>query len=724
MRVVALLSGGKDSVYCAARARALGHDVVAAANLHPPAGSAGEPPAQEMDSFTFQTVGHQAVAGIAACMGVPLFRRAITGGSLNQDLQYRRSAGDEVEDLRALLEAVKRGVPGGVDAVCSGAIRSDYQRTRVEAVCTDLGLVPLAFLWRCPQPRLLGEMIEAGMECSLVKVAALGLDPEKHLGKTLGQLQAHLAKLHTLYGCHMCGEGGEYETLTLDSPIFDHGRLVVDSAVVEAEAGTGVGHWNITALHVEAKGGPEDSPQPEVIQTDLSSNEPIHSAAAGETPDFSAKIDGCEATVRCEEGEKYLLLSGNGMCSENTPEATQAAAYALLSRFEALLKSIDLDWANCITAHLYLRDMGHFAAVNAVYCSIIPMISPPSRCCVELPLDAGTPLLLDLLVAKGSTSLEWKDVLHVQSISQWAPSCIGPYSQASRHGPFHFLAGQLGLVPETMALKEGAWEEELPQALVSCESVARATGTSLFDYTLGLTVFHSARAELRGSSCDVPGLDAVVQGFLHNALGLGDDAFGESEYRRGDKAGRDLYVPVLYVQVPRLPKDASIEVQPFLYAPLPAEGDLDDDPLPPTGLAGGPKEPSRGWHRGLRSLPVREDSGDARGTQGSALVFEGMFGSCSSGSKCPDLSGACEDLAAAAAETLSAAKLEWRHSIFCRVHCLPSVGSLEEIRRELQRAFSARGATHPVPLQVAPCSGLALGQEEGLFAAIHMVAVL
>ena len=222
----------------------------------------------------------------------------------------------------------------------------------------------------------------------------------------------------------------------------------------------------------------------------------------------------------------------------------------------------------------------------------------------------------------------------------------------------------------------------------------------------------------------MPGLDAVVQGFLHNALGLGDDAFGESEYRRGDKAGRDLYVPVLYVQVPRLPKDASIEVQPFLYAPLPAEGDLDDDPLPPTGLAGGPKEPSRGWHRGLRSLPVREDSGDARGTQGSALVFEGMFGSCSSGSKCPDLSGACEDLAAAAAETLSAAKLEWRHSIFCRVHCLPSVGSLEEIRRELQRAFSARGATHPVPLQVAPCSGLALGQEEGLFAAIHMVAVL
>tara|TARA_B100000674_G_scaffold143736_1_gene113330 strand:+ start:34 stop:2289 length:2256 start_codon:yes stop_codon:yes gene_type:complete len=751
MRVVALLSGGKDSVYCAARARALGHEVVAAANLHPPAGPAGEPPVQEMDSFTFQTVGHQAVAGIAACMGVPLFRRAITGGSLNQDLQYRRSVGDEVEDLRALLEAVQRGVPGGVEAVCSGAIRSDYQRTRVEAVCADLGLVPLAFLWRCPQPRLLGEMIEAGMDCAVVKVAALGLDPEKHLGKTLQQLQAHLEKLHALYGCHMCGEGGEYETLTLDSPIFDRGRLVVDSAVVEAEGGTGVGHWNITALHLEPKAEAESSPRPEVIQTDASSFEPIPLAAAKKARDFSARANDCKTTARCEGGEKYLLLSGSCTSSESTPEATQAAAHALLSRFEALLTGAGLGWANCVTAHLYLRDMGHFAAVNSVYCSIIPMTSPPSRCCVELPLDAGTPLLVDLLVAKGSTTPEWKDVLHVQSISHWAPSCIGPYSQASRHGPFHFLAGQLGLVPETMALIEGGWEEELPQALVSCESVARAIGTSLLDYTLGLTIFHSARAGLRGISCDVPGLDAVVQPFLLNALGLEADSFGESEYRSDDCAVGNHRVPpsrnpggatVLYVQVPCLPKDASVEVQPFLYAPLPAE-DLEDDQLAPAGLAGGPKDPSRGWHRGLEQsdiVTVPKDPVDAEYALGSALVYNGIFGSCWSGSRCADLTGACEDLAAAAAETLAKARLEWRHSVSCRVHCLPSVGSLDDVRTELQRAFSARGAEHHVPLQVAPCSALALGrmpsgpdagristassQKEGLFAAIHLVAVL
>jgi enamine deaminase RidA (YjgF/YER057c/UK114 family) len=34
-------------------------------------------------------------------------------------------------------------------------------------------------------------------------------------------------------------------------------------------------------------------------------------------------------------------------------------------------------------------------------------------------------------------------VLHVQSISEWAPSCIGPYSQATRHQGLVHFAGQV-----------------------------------------------------------------------------------------------------------------------------------------------------------------------------------------------------------------------------------------------------------------------------------------
>ena len=58
-----------------------------------------------------------------------------------------------------------------IDAVCVGAILSDYQRVRVESVCLRLGLTPLAFLWRRDQVDLLQEMVDTGMEAILIKVA-------------------------------------------------------------------------------------------------------------------------------------------------------------------------------------------------------------------------------------------------------------------------------------------------------------------------------------------------------------------------------------------------------------------------------------------------------------------------------------------------------------------------------------------------------------------------
>ncbi|MCI02302.1 meiotically up-regulated protein 71-like protein, partial [Trifolium medium] len=69
-----------------------------------------------------------------------------------------------------------------VTAVCSGAIASDYQRLRVESVCSRLGLVSLAYLWKQDQSVLLNEMIANGIVAVTVKVAAMGLDPAKHLG--------------------------------------------------------------------------------------------------------------------------------------------------------------------------------------------------------------------------------------------------------------------------------------------------------------------------------------------------------------------------------------------------------------------------------------------------------------------------------------------------------------------------------------------------------------
>jgi diphthamide synthase (EF-2-diphthine--ammonia ligase) len=60
------------------------------------------------------------------------------------------------------------------------------------------------------------------------QVAAIGLDPHKHLGKSIRQMQPLLRSLRDRFGCNVCGEGGEYETLTLHCPAFKHGRIVLD----------------------------------------------------------------------------------------------------------------------------------------------------------------------------------------------------------------------------------------------------------------------------------------------------------------------------------------------------------------------------------------------------------------------------------------------------------------------------------------------------------------
>ena len=47
-----------------------------------------------------------------------------------------------------------------------------------------------------------------------------------------------------------------------------------------------------------------------------------------------------------------------------------------------------------------------------------------------------------------------KSVLHVQSISEWAPACIGPYSQASMVSFFLFL---LCIVFDCNMNRSGRW---------------------------------------------------------------------------------------------------------------------------------------------------------------------------------------------------------------------------------------------------------------------------
>jgi diphthine-ammonia ligase len=182
----------------------------------------------------YQTVGHDAVHLVAEAMQLPLYRHVITGKPLQTDSSFGilrsgptgkdspadESEQDETEDLHLLLRQVKQHHPD-VQGVSVGAILSNYQRFRVETICArpELQLQPLAFLWQRDQSELLAEMVQAGVEAVLIKCAGIGLD-QRDLGKSLAIMRPKLERLKGLYGAHVCGEGGEYETLTLDCPLF------------------------------------------------------------------------------------------------------------------------------------------------------------------------------------------------------------------------------------------------------------------------------------------------------------------------------------------------------------------------------------------------------------------------------------------------------------------------------------------------------------------------
>ena len=60
-----------------------------------------------------------------------------------------------------------------------------------------------------------------------------------------------------------------------------------------------------------------------------------------------------------------------------------------------------------------------------------------------------------------------------------APSAIGTYSQAVRHGDLVFLSGQIPLIPDTMELLEGDFEARARQVFDNLQAVVEAAGGTM-----------------------------------------------------------------------------------------------------------------------------------------------------------------------------------------------------------------------------------------------------
>jgi diphthine-ammonia ligase len=189
MRLVALISGGKDSV-CALTCALREHDVVQLVNVH-----AAE------NSLLYHVPCARLTRLISEAVGIPL----VSGVSFSHD--------NELTLLKKLLQGVE------VDGVVAGTIESNFQMSRLKKLCDQLELQLFTPLWKKGSERLLRAMA-GSMDILVVQVAADGMN-ESWLGRTLDEGAVDdLSALHSKYGVHIMGEGGEYETLVVDAPIF------------------------------------------------------------------------------------------------------------------------------------------------------------------------------------------------------------------------------------------------------------------------------------------------------------------------------------------------------------------------------------------------------------------------------------------------------------------------------------------------------------------------
>lgn len=200
MRVAVLSSGGKDSAAAWWWAMCKGWDITHIVTVVVD----GE------DSHMFQIPGVEIVRHQAKLAGIN-YLEVHTEGIENE----------EIKDLQLALQKID------IDALVCGALRSDYQKSRIERMCQDLGVISYTPLWhQSPQEHLSG-LVANGFGVMITSVACDGLD-ESWLGKILdeGSL-SKLIDLSSKFRFNVDGEGGEYETLVVSGPHFE-GEIKID----------------------------------------------------------------------------------------------------------------------------------------------------------------------------------------------------------------------------------------------------------------------------------------------------------------------------------------------------------------------------------------------------------------------------------------------------------------------------------------------------------------
>ncbi len=226
MKVAILYSGGKDSTFAVDYAKEKGWQIEYLLSI--------KPTRTDCFLFHFATVEHTSV--IAEILGL---KHHLLGCSV----------ADPEQEAKIVEEFVKKNP---VDAVVLGG--TGLQMTQIKSIQKALmpyGIEVFATHAGLEHDEVMREMLKKGYRFMITQFAVEGLGAE-WLGQELTKENMEkLFELSKRYGFHAGGEGGHFDTFTIDGPIFSKRIEVIESDKVMEDKYSG--HLVIKKLNVVDK---------------------------------------------------------------------------------------------------------------------------------------------------------------------------------------------------------------------------------------------------------------------------------------------------------------------------------------------------------------------------------------------------------------------------------------------------------------------------------------
>src|SRR3989441_10090446 len=150
VRVGVLFSGGKDSAYAIWLLQHQGWEIPVLVTVQP----------KRPESFIFHYPGIESTSLQSKALGI--------------DRVLIREEKSGLDELQNTLSRVKRDY--GIEGVATGAVASDYQKTRFDHICDSTGLRSFSPLWHKKPATIADDLIQARFDAIISGVAARGLD--------------------------------------------------------------------------------------------------------------------------------------------------------------------------------------------------------------------------------------------------------------------------------------------------------------------------------------------------------------------------------------------------------------------------------------------------------------------------------------------------------------------------------------------------------------------